>query len=96
MQGQLIAEQEVLFGSKPSPAKTPSSRKMLRTMTMGHNRRQSVSGAAQQNPKPELLNSKSMSVRKDDVPASPYTGSFTSTLLCLVHYLLHNHSLKRN
>ncbi|KAJ6853509.1 65-kDa microtubule-associated protein 3-like [Iris pallida] len=51
LQGQLVAEQEVLFGSKPSPSKNQSSKKMLRTLTMGPNRKQSLGGAALQTPK---------------------------------------------
>ncbi|ERN13288.1 hypothetical protein AMTR_s00041p00052270 [Amborella trichopoda] len=44
LQGQLIAEQEALFGSKPSPSKTPSARKLSRTSTGSTNRRLSLGG----------------------------------------------------
>ncbi|KAL5570031.1 hypothetical protein UlMin_026606 [Ulmus minor] len=51
LQGQLIAEQEALFGSKPSPSK-PSAKKGPRMSTGGaNNRRLSLGGAMIQTPK---------------------------------------------
>ncbi|KAK1304101.1 65-kDa microtubule-associated protein 3 [Acorus calamus] len=44
LQGQLIAEHEVLYGSKPSPSKTPSAKKVPRMSTGGANRRLSLGG----------------------------------------------------
>ncbi|KAJ6830402.1 65-kDa microtubule-associated protein 3-like [Iris pallida] len=64
LQGQLVAEQEVLFGSKPSPSKNPSSKKMLRSLTTGTNRRRSFSGTIQQTPK------SASSARKEDTVVS--------------------------
>ncbi|XP_010924160.1 65-kDa microtubule-associated protein 3 [Elaeis guineensis] len=58
-QGQLIAEQEALFGSKPSPSKPQSAKKVPRTSTGGSSRRLSLGGAIMHPPKPELLHSKS-------------------------------------
>ena len=50
--GQLIVEQEALFGSKPSPSK--SGKKASRTPTgVANNRKFSIGGAMLQNPKPE-------------------------------------------
>ncbi|ONK73440.1 uncharacterized protein A4U43_C04F31510 [Asparagus officinalis] len=74
LQGQLIAEQEVLFGSKPSPSKPQSSKKMLRNLTMGYNRRQSLGGAPLQSAKDEVQKPRPMSARKADGTASPYAG----------------------
>ncbi|EXC20900.1 hypothetical protein L484_012976 [Morus notabilis] len=52
LQGQLIAEQEALYGSKPSPSK-PSVKKAPRMSTGGaSNRRLSIGGAMIQTPKP--------------------------------------------
>ncbi|KAF3961873.1 hypothetical protein ACB098_06G194100 [Castanea mollissima] len=52
LQGQLIVEQEALFGSKPSPSK--SGKKASRTSTgVANNRNFSIGGAMLQNPKPE-------------------------------------------
>ncbi|KAK9181660.1 hypothetical protein WN944_024799 [Citrus x changshan-huyou] len=58
LQGQLIAEQEALYGSKPSPSKTQSVKKAPRVSTgsVSH-RRLSVGGAMLQTPKPELPSS---------------------------------------
>lgn len=53
LQGQLIAEQEALYGSKPSPLK-PLSKKAPRMSTGGANsRRLSLGGAMHQTPKPD-------------------------------------------
>ncbi|KAL6008517.1 hypothetical protein ACLOJK_034029 [Asimina triloba] len=56
LQGQLIAEQEVLFGSKPSPSKTPSMKKLSRTSTGSASRRLSLGGTML--PKPEFHSTK--------------------------------------
>ncbi|XP_042480216.1 65-kDa microtubule-associated protein 3-like [Macadamia integrifolia] len=58
LQGQLMAEQEVLFGSKPSPSKPQSVKKAPRTSTGGPSRKRlSLGGAMLQTPKPDSLNS---------------------------------------
>ncbi|XP_043702226.1 65-kDa microtubule-associated protein 3-like [Telopea speciosissima] len=59
LQEQLIAEQEVLFGSKPSPSKPPlSGKKVPRTSTGGPgSKRLSLGGVMLQTPKPDPLNS---------------------------------------
>ncbi|XP_024971475.1 65-kDa microtubule-associated protein 3-like [Cynara cardunculus var. scolymus] len=58
LQGQLIAEQEALFGSKPSPMKQQSAKKGARLSCGGSgattNRRLSLGGAAHATPKPDL------------------------------------------
>ncbi|KAJ9545763.1 hypothetical protein OSB04_025470 [Centaurea solstitialis] len=58
LQGQLIAEQEALFGSKPSPMKQQSAKKGARLSCGGAgattNRRLSLGGAAHATPKPDL------------------------------------------
>ncbi|KAF5480297.1 hypothetical protein F2P56_001059 [Juglans regia] len=65
LQEQLIAEQEVLYGSKPSPLKTQSVKKAPRMSTGGaSNRRVSVGGTMIHTPKPDLLQS---------VKASPHS-----------------------
>ncbi|XP_078448188.1 microtubule associated protein (MAP65/ASE1) family protein [Wolffia australiana] len=52
LQDQLLAEQEALFGSKPSPSKNLSARKVPRTSTGGPtNRRLSLGGALLHPPK---------------------------------------------
>ncbi|GAB2294078.1 hypothetical protein Dimus_028295 [Dionaea muscipula] len=62
IQGQIIAEQESLFGSKPSPLKPQASKKVPRTPTgNGTNRRLSTGGATIQTPRPY-----SRSVKKGD------------------------------
>ncbi|CAN6440165.1 unnamed protein product [Victoria cruziana] len=58
LQGQLMAEQEALFGSKPSPSKQQSARKMPRTSMGAANRRLSLGGAMMQMQSP-LVDSKS-------------------------------------
>ncbi|KAA8533822.1 hypothetical protein F0562_031339 [Nyssa sinensis] len=58
LQGQLIAEQEALFGSKPSPMKLQSGKKGPRSSTGGaSNRRLSLGGAMLQTPKADPLHS---------------------------------------
>ncbi|XP_020105633.1 65-kDa microtubule-associated protein 3-like [Ananas comosus] len=57
LQGQLIAEQEALYGSKPSPSKPQSMKKLPRTSTGVPSRRLSLGGAIMQPPKPDLLHS---------------------------------------
>ncbi|KAJ6764486.1 65-KDA MICROTUBULE-ASSOCIATED PROTEIN 3 [Salix koriyanagi] len=55
LQGQLIAEQEVLYGSKPSPSKPPSVKKTPRVSTGGaSNRKLSLGGPMLQTPRPDL------------------------------------------
>lgn len=57
LQGQLIAEQEALYGSKPSPSK-PQSKKAPRMSTGGaSSRRVSLGGAMLQTPKHDSLHS---------------------------------------
>ncbi|KAJ0100034.1 hypothetical protein Patl1_19959 [Pistacia atlantica] len=58
LQGQLIAEQEALYGSKPSPSKVQSVKKAPRVSTGGaSSRRLSVGGTMLQTPKPDVLGS---------------------------------------
>ncbi|CAL5404904.1 unnamed protein product [Camellia sinensis] len=60
LQGQLMAEQEALFGSKPSPMKLQSGKKGPRLSSGGvvtTNRRLSVGGTMLQTPKPDPLHS---------------------------------------
>uniref|UniRef100_A0A6M2F212 65-kDa microtubule-associated protein 3-like n=1 Tax=Populus davidiana TaxID=266767 RepID=A0A6M2F212_9ROSI len=58
LQGQLIAEQEALYGSKPSPSKPPSVKKTPRVSTGGaSNRRLSLGGTMLQTPRPDLPHS---------------------------------------
>lgn len=58
LEGQLIAEQEVLFGSKPSPMKTQNAKKGSRLSCGGtSNRRLSLGGAMLQTPKTDQLHS---------------------------------------
>ncbi|XP_031274536.1 65-kDa microtubule-associated protein 3 [Pistacia vera] len=72
LQGQLIAEQEALYGSKPSPSKVQSVKKAPRVSTGGaSSRRLSVGGTMLQTPKPDLLGSAkatphSRQIRKTD------------------------------
>ncbi|KAK4795640.1 hypothetical protein SAY86_027966 [Trapa natans] len=55
LQGQLIAEQEALYGSKPSPSKTQMVKKAPRMSTGGASgRRLSLGGAMVQMPKPSV------------------------------------------
>lgn len=58
LQGQLIAEQEALYGSKPSPSKTQLVKKAPRMSTGGaSSRRLSLGGATLHTPKPDPLHS---------------------------------------
>ncbi|KAG9440922.1 hypothetical protein H6P81_021087 [Aristolochia fimbriata] len=79
LQGQLIAEQEARYGSKPSPMKTPNIKKPSRPSTGGANRRLSLGGTMHQTPKFEPHPAKqaltSRAAKKeerqlDDMPAS--------------------------
>ncbi|XP_034708567.1 65-kDa microtubule-associated protein 3-like isoform X1 [Vitis riparia] len=64
LQGQLIAEQEALFGSKPSPSK--SGKKLSRISTIGAaNRRLSHGGMMLQAPNPEKAALHSCPTKKD-------------------------------
>lgn len=55
IQGQLIAEQEVMFGSKPNPSKSQSAKKLTGSLSGGSTRRQSFGGAALQPTKLDSL-----------------------------------------
>ncbi|KAL2540094.1 65-kDa microtubule-associated protein 3 [Abeliophyllum distichum] len=58
LQGQLLAEQEALYGSKPSPMKNQSAKKGPRLSCGGaSNRRLSLGGAILQTPKSDMLHS---------------------------------------
>ncbi|WOL01083.1 65-kDa microtubule-associated protein 3-like isoform X1 [Canna indica] len=61
LHGQLMAEQEAIFGSKPSPARSLSGKKTPKTLTLSHSQRISIGAAATTQPsKPEPLSPKSM------------------------------------
>jgi len=66
----MIAEQEALYGSKPSPSKPQSVKKGPRMSTGGAaSRRVSMGGAMLQTPKPDSKATHSRAVRKvDKVP----------------------------
>ncbi|CAK9311211.1 unnamed protein product [Citrullus colocynthis] len=56
LQGQLIAEQEALYGSKPSPSKPQSVKKASRASAAGANsKRLSLGGTLHQTPKPDPI-----------------------------------------
>ncbi|KAL6580505.1 hypothetical protein OROMI_008529 [Orobanche minor] len=56
LQGQLLTEQETLYGSKPSPMKNQSAKKGSRLSCGGaSNRRLSLGGPMIQTPKPDML-----------------------------------------
>lgn len=83
LQGQLIAEQEAIFGSKPSPSKPLSSKKPPRTSTGSANRRMSLGGALLQTPKFDphsgkhgLVGIASRPNRKDDGVATLSAGTW--------------------
>ncbi|CAA2988902.1 65-kDa microtubule-associated protein 3-like [Olea europaea var. sylvestris] len=58
LQGQLLAEQEALYGSKPSPMKNQSTKKGPRLSCGGaSNRRLSLGGTILQTPKHDMLHS---------------------------------------
>ncbi|KAL5227379.1 hypothetical protein ABZP36_015644 [Zizania latifolia] len=64
LQDQLKAEQEALYGSKPSPSKPQSTRKTPRHSMGGANRRLSLGGSTLQPPKTDMLHSKSVRAAK--------------------------------
>uniref|UniRef100_A0A0E0JMK1 Microtubule-associated protein MAP65-1a n=1 Tax=Oryza punctata TaxID=4537 RepID=A0A0E0JMK1_ORYPU len=64
LQDQLKAEQEALYGSKPSPSKPLSTKKAPRHSMGGANRRLSLGGATLQPPKTDILHSKSVRAAK--------------------------------
>ncbi|WJX12591.1 hypothetical protein P8452_03076 [Trifolium repens] len=67
LQGQMIAEQEALYGSKPSPSKPQSVKKGSRMSTGGAaTRRVSLGGAMLQTPKPDSKATNSRAMRKTD------------------------------
>ncbi|KAL2994494.1 hypothetical protein AAZX31_10G167900 [Glycine max] len=67
LQGQMIAEQEALYGSKPSPSKPQSVKKGPRMSTGGAaSRRVSLGGAMLQTPKPDSKATHSRATRKID------------------------------
>ncbi|KAG9446343.1 hypothetical protein H6P81_012471 [Aristolochia fimbriata] len=80
LQGQFIAEQEVRYGSKPSPMKTPNMKKPSRPSIGNANRRLSLGAAMLSTPKPDPHSTKKPLVpraarkgddqQQDDVPAS--------------------------
>lgn len=83
LQGQLIAEQEVLYGSKPSPIKPPSVKKTPRISTGGNasNRRLSLGGAMLQTPKPDpphsikaTTHTRTMTKKTDRVQQNDYSN----------------------
>lgn len=82
LQGQIITEQETLFGSKPSPlksAKKPSRRMSMGGPGAGNSRRLSVGGNMLQTPRPDSSHStratpNSRTVRKDDNTGVQSTG----------------------
>ncbi|VAH78968.1 unnamed protein product [Triticum turgidum subsp. durum] len=61
---QLKAEQEALYGSKPSPSKPQSIKKAPRHSMGGVNRRVSMGGATMQAPKTDILHSKNVRAAK--------------------------------
>ncbi|CAN1827538.1 65-kDa microtubule-associated protein 3 [Linum perenne] len=65
LQGQLIAEQEALYGSKPSPSKNLSMKKNSRVSTGGaSNRRLSVGGVPQTPKLDKALSSRTLNCRE--------------------------------
>lgn len=64
LQDQFKAEQETLYGSKPSPSKPHSAKKVTGNYTGGANRRMSLGGAAAQPPKSVTPRSKSVRAAK--------------------------------
>ncbi|KAM0861991.1 hypothetical protein ACQ4PT_045540 [Festuca glaucescens] len=64
LQDQLKAEQEALYGSKPSPSKPQSTKKAPRHSMGGVNRRMSMGGATMQAPKTDILHSKNVRAAK--------------------------------
>lgn len=70
LQGQLMTEQEALFGSKPSPAKPHSAKKATgqRPSTSNANRRLSLGGAMLQSPSLEFFPSKATTLSRQATP----------------------------
>ncbi|XP_038970697.1 65-kDa microtubule-associated protein 3-like isoform X2 [Phoenix dactylifera] len=64
LQGQLIAAQEALFGSKPSPLK--NMKKVTRTFSSGPSRRPSTPGATSQSDMPQSAKSSHAHRKSDD------------------------------
>lgn len=64
IQDQIKAEQEVLYGSKPSPSKPQNTKKTPRNSMGGANRRLSLGGATMQAPKTDILHSKAARTAK--------------------------------
>lgn len=70
LQGQLMTEQEALFGSKPSPAKPHSAKKASgqRPSTSNANRRLSLGGAMLQSPSLDFFPSKATTLSRHATP----------------------------
>ncbi|KAJ3670750.1 hypothetical protein LUZ60_008176 [Juncus effusus] len=66
LQGQLIAEQEALYGSKPSPSKTPGPKKLTKPSNGATNRRLSLGGAMTQAPKTDVATRAVRAYKKAD------------------------------
>ncbi|KAG8086356.1 hypothetical protein GUJ93_ZPchr0010g8085 [Zizania palustris] len=64
IQDQLKAEQEALYGSKPSPSKAHSTKKVQKNSTSSASRRLSLGGASVQPPKSEIHHSKTVRATK--------------------------------
>ncbi|CAO2183230.1 unnamed protein product [Urochloa humidicola] len=64
IQDQIKAEQEALYGSKPSPSKPQSTKKVPRNSVGGANRRLSLGGATMHAPKTDILHSKTARAAK--------------------------------
>jgi F-type H+-transporting ATPase subunit beta/protein regulator of cytokinesis 1 len=64
IQDQLKAEQEALYGSKPSPSKPQSTKKAPRHSMGGANRRLSLGGPTTQAPKTDIMHSKTARAAK--------------------------------
>ncbi|KAK9147572.1 hypothetical protein Scep_006329 [Stephania cephalantha] len=84
LQGQLIAEQEALFGSKPSPSKPMSSKKGHRPSTGGAtNRRLSLGGAMLHSARTDMINSAKPTPKpskKGDCFLPPHDDGFAAAL----------------
>lgn len=64
IQDQLKAEQEALYGSKPSPSKPQSTKKAPRHSMGGANRRLSLGGPTMHAPKTDIMHSKTARAAK--------------------------------
>ncbi|KAL2334498.1 hypothetical protein Fmac_015711 [Flemingia macrophylla] len=64
LQGQMIVEKEVLYGSKPSPSKAQTAKKTPRMSSGSAASKKASLGC--QSPKPELKATRSFSTRKTD------------------------------